>query len=176
MAPGAFAVEKGGQTAHEEPDKPSLDDLGILFLLGTIDEGQAREVCERIVELNVRGEADCVQLVISSGGGDWRAGFSIFDLMAWSRLPVYTTGVGLVASMALVIFMAGEAGHRVLTPHTALLSHSFRSLAAGTRAELPARRKVEDWMHGQLLAHYQLHTALRTPAEVTVRLLGEGDL
>ena len=176
MSAATLGRQRAATSAHEGAERPSLDDLGILFLSGAIDEGAARSVCERIVELNVQGEAECIQLVINSSGGDWHAGFGIVDLMSWSRLPVYTTGVGLVASMALVVFMAGAAGHRVLTPHTSLLSHTFRALVAGTRAELLARRKLEDWMHQQLVAHYQRHTALKTEAEVAARLLGEGDL
>ena len=173
-----MALLKGGGSgsARDDADRPSLDDLGILFLSGGIDEGVACGVCERIVELNVRGDAECVQLVINSSGGDWHAAFAIVDIMAWSRLPVHTTGMGLVASAALVIFMAGVPGHRVLTPHTSLLSHSFRAQLTGTRAELLSRRKLDDRMHRQLVEHYQRHTALKTEAEVAAELLGDGDL
>jgi hypothetical protein len=34
------------------------------------------------------------------------AGFAIIDLMEWSRLPIYTTGIGMIASMGLAVFMA----------------------------------------------------------------------
>jgi ATP-dependent Clp protease protease subunit len=167
--------EGGSASVHADAERPSLEDLGILFLSGAIDDATARTVCERIIELNVRGEADCVQLVVNSPGGDLHACFAITDLMAWSRLPVHTTGVGLIASAALVVFMAGAPGHRVLTPRTCLLSHSFRAQVAGTRAELLARRKLEDWLHRQLVSHYLRHTALTTEADLAAQLLGEGD-
>jgi ATP-dependent Clp protease, protease subunit len=152
-----------------------LDELGILFLSGPIDPGLSGTLCEKIVEFNLRARAECIQLVINSNGGDWHAGFALVDLMVWSRLPVHTVGVGLLASMALVVFMAGRSGHRVLTPHTSLLSHSFRASGEGTRAELLARRGHEDWMQRQLIEHYQRHTRLKTEAEITGQLLREGD-
>ena len=157
------------------PGHPSLDECGILFLSGPIDQAKADGICEKIIEINLHQRAEHIQLLINSPGGDWHAGFALVDLMAWSRVPVYTTGLGLVASMGLIVFMAGQHGQRVLTPHTSLLSHSFSASGSGTRPELVARRKLEDWMQERLLAHYLDHTALKTEAEVSAQLLQDVD-
>lgn len=149
----------------------SFDDNGLILLTGTLDEGVSRSVCERLIELNLESRVDFVQLLIHSPGGDCHAGLALIDLMEWSRLPVYTTGFGLVGSMALVLFMAGAPGHRVLMPHTSLLSHRFWVTGEGSHAELVERRRHEDWMHQQLVTHYLHHTRLRTEAEVVERLL-----
>jgi len=155
--------------------RPGLEECGIFFISGPIDQDTASAICEKIIEINLHRRVEYMQLLINSPGGDWHAGFSIVDLMAWSQVPICTTGLGLVASMGLVVLMAGQKGHRVVTPHTSLLSHSFRAEGTGTRAELVARRKQEDWMHDQLVEHYLRHTSLKTEQEIANLLLQEVD-
>jgi ATP-dependent protease ClpP protease subunit len=83
---------------NREPDrKKQLSDYGIIFVSGEIDTGTAQRVCEDIIRINVAGESDFVQMIINSSGGGCAAGFAVIDLMEWSRLPVYTTGVGMNA-------------------------------------------------------------------------------
>ena len=134
-------------------ERSTLDEHGIIFLSGEIDGGRAESVCEKIIEFNVGQDVDLIQLLINSPGGQCAAGFAIIDLMDWSRLPIYTTGIGMVASMALALFMAGEKGHRVLTPRTSVLSHRFSAFSFGNHSELVARRKEEDLLHQRLLDH-----------------------
>jgi len=166
--------ERSLSSAHTA-DRPNLDEAGILLLTGPIDTQVANTICEKIIQINLQQRVEQIQLLINSPGGDWHAGFAIVDLMEWSQVPICTTGLGMVASMGLVILMAGQPGHRVVTPHTSLLSHCFRADGAGTRPELMARRKQEDWMHGRLVAHYLRHTALQTAQEVADHLLKEVD-
>ena len=161
---------------QKQPDeRRTLDEHGIIFVTGEIDVGTAREVGEKIIEFNISQEIDSIQLMISSTGGQCAAGFAIVDLMAWSRLPVFCTGIGMVGSMALAIFMAGEKGHRVVTPRTSILSHRFSALVLGNHSELLAHRREEDLMHRRVLAHYLQHTRLTSEDEVTSRLLRDVD-
>ena len=81
----------------------------------------------------------------------------------------------MIASMALGVFMAGEKGHRVITPRTSILSHRFSAFSVGNHAELIAKRKEEDLMHRRLLQHYVEHTNLKTETEVTAKLLRDVD-
>lgn len=156
-------------------ERNGLDEYGVIFLYGPIDGGTARSVCEDILRINAEGEAEFIQLIINSNGGETSAGFAILDMMDWSQLPVYTTGVGMVASMGLVLFMAGERGHRVLTPRTSVLSHRYSAFSFGNHAELVARRKEEDFLHTRLIDHYVRFTNLRDGEEVTARLLRDVD-
>jgi ATP-dependent Clp protease protease subunit len=156
-------------------EKKGLDDYGIIFISGDIDEGTAQTVCEKIIEMNVTRNCDFIQLIVNSHGGLCSAGFAIIDMMDWSQLPVYTTGVGIIASMALAVFMAGEKDHRVLTPRTSVLSHRFAAFSYGNHSELVAKRKEEDLMHRRLLDHYIQHTGLKTEEEVVKKLLRDVD-
>ena len=159
----------------ENGQKKGLDDYGIIFISGLIEQANAQSVCEKIIQINVAEEADFIQMIINSPGGACSAGFAIIDLMEWSRLPIYTTGIGMIASMSLAIFMAGEKGHRVITPRTSILSHRFSAMSCGNHSELIAKRKEEDLMHRRLLRHYLEHTDLKTEEEVTGKLLRDVD-
>lgn len=67
---------------------------------------------------------------ICSGGGDVEVGFAIHDaLRAWPW-GCTTIGMGMVGSIAAVIFCAGQ--ERLVTPHTNLLVHPMSAEMAGT--------------------------------------------
>ena len=77
----------------------TLDEYGIIFLSGEIDQSAAEQVCQQIIEFNIKQEAEFIQLIINSPGGACAAGFAIVDMMDWSGMPVYTTGVGIIGSI-----------------------------------------------------------------------------
>ena len=161
---------------RKEPgEKKGLEDYGIIFISGAIEAGTAQSICEKIIQINVAEEADFIQMILNSPGGTCSAGFAIIDLMEWSRLPIYTTGIGMIASMSLAVFMAGEKGHRVITPRTSILSHRFSAMSFGNHSELIAKRKEEDLMHRRLLNHYIEHTKLESEDEVASKLLRDVD-
>lgn len=152
-----------------------IKDYGIVCITGEINEGMAEKVCEQIIEMNMTGEVDQIQLLINSPGGAVHAGFAILDMMEWSRLPVYTTGIGRVASMGLMLLMAGDPGRRVVTPRTSILSHRFSAFNIGKHSELLAQRKEQDYMHSRILEHYMRHSGLKTPRELEEHLLRDVD-
>ena len=153
----------------------SLDDLGVIFLSGNIDGGKAEGVCRSIIEMNLSGKHQQIQLIINSAGGECAAGFAIIDMMQWSRLPVYTTGLGMVASMGLLVFMVGKKGSRVITPRTSILSHRFWSLNIGNHSQLLARRKEEDLVHQRIVNHYLEYTGVGSVEELESTLLRDVD-
>jgi ATP-dependent Clp protease protease subunit len=114
-------------------------------------------------------------MVINSPGGSCPAGFSIIDIMEWSRIPIYTTGIGMIASMALLIFMSGEKGRRVITPRTSILSHRFYALSLGSHSQLIAGRKEQDLEHERILQHYLAYSSIKDRAELEKYLLRDVD-
>ena len=103
------------------------------------------------------------------------AGFAIIDMMEWSSLPVYTIGIGMIASMGLLIFMTGEKGRRVITSRTSILSHRFSWVNLGHHSQLVAARKEEDLAHDRIVAHYQRCTSLKDRGELEDKLLRDVD-
>ena len=89
-----------------------------------IDDIIAGEVMAHIVDINdydsyyaskvVGYEPQPIEMYINSGGGSATAGNAIISAMEMSDTPIVTYGVGVVASMALAIFISGDfrVGHR----------------------------------------------------------------
>ena len=152
-----------------------LDDYGIIYISGSIDGGTAESVCKQIIEYNIKGEVAQIQMIINSPGGSCPAGFSIIDIMEWSRVPIYTTGIGMIASMGLLLFMTGEKGRRVITPRTSILSHRFSSINAGNHSQLIASRKEEDLEHQRILDHYLAYSNVSNKAQLEEYLLRDVD-
>lgn len=162
-------------SSGKNDERKSIEAYGIIFVSGEIDTGAAEKICQEIIRINLERPSDHIQMLINSAGGQISAGFAIIDMMEWSSLPVYTTGIGLIASMALAVFMAGKKGRRVLTPHTSILSHRFFGMSMGSHSELLARRKEEDFLHQRLIDHYINNTNLTTCEEVEHLLLKDVD-
>ena len=156
-------------------ESKSLKDYGIIYLSGGIESSTAQSVCEQIIEINVAGEIDHIQMIINSQGGSCSDGFAIIDIMEWSRLPVYTAGIGMVASMGLLVFMAGEKGRRVITPRTSILSHRFSSISVGNHSQLLAGRKEENLMHERIVHHYLQYSDIGEKEKLEETILRDVD-
>lgn len=150
-------------------------DKGVIFLMGNIDSSLSERICKEIIKLNIGAEQQFIQLIINSNGGYCSDGFAIIDIIEWSKIPVYTTGIGRIASMGLLIFITGEKGHRVLTPRTSILSHRFSALEFGNYSQLIAQRKEDDLMHQRIINHYFQHTKITTEKELNEKLLKDID-
>ena len=160
------------ETKREEK---GLNEYGIIYLSGEINNGCAETISKEIIEHNIKGDVSQMQLIINSPGGVCSAGFSIIDIMEWSRIPIYTTGIGMIASMGLLIFMTGENGHRVITARTSVLSHRFAAMNIGNHSQLIAGRKEEDMTHERVIQHYITYSKIKDRAELESYLLRDVD-
>lgn len=162
-------------TKEKEREEKGLSDYGIIYLSGGISEEKAESVCKEIIGFNIKGNINQVQMVINSPGGTCTAGFSIIDIMEWSKIPIYTTGIGMIASMGLIIFMTGEKGHRVVTPRTSILSHRFSGGNFGNHSQLIANRREEDMLHERILDHYMNYSNIKDRKKLEKYLLRDVD-
>lgn len=67
-------------------------------------------------------EPEPIEIFINSGGGSASAGFAIIGAMEMSETPIITYGMGIVASMALGVFVAGDI--RIAHRYTRFMFHS----------------------------------------------------
>ncbi|HQP25397.1 MAG TPA: ATP-dependent Clp protease proteolytic subunit [Smithellaceae bacterium] len=160
---------------EKEREEKGLADYGIIYLSGVIGEAKAEEICKQLIEFNIKGGLNQVQMIINSSGGACSDGFSIIDIMEWSKIPIYTTGIGIIASMGLLVFMAGAKGHRVVTPRTSILSHRFSAMHIGNHSQLIAGRREEDLLHERILNHYMTFSNIRDRDELEKYLLRDVD-
>lgn len=81
----------------------------------------------------------------------------------------------MIASMGLMIFIAGEKGKRVLTPNTTIMSHQWSGGEFGKEHELLASVKNHKLISTMFMNHYKKHTGL-TEKQIKTYLLPTSDV
>ena len=166
--------------AREETKKEvsGLVDAGVHLLMDDINIGIVQTAIEWILESNFKNTEKKhkeLNLVICSPGGDLSAAFALIDVMRGSAIPVKTTGLGMIASAGLLIFISGTPGKRILTPNTSILSHQFTWGTYGKEHELFAAQKEFDLTTTRMLKHYKKCTGL-TEKKIRKYLLPPQDI
>ena len=155
---------------------PSVEECGIFLLMDEISDNTCKDVIQFIISKNlVKPYPKYLQLIINSGGGDLQAAFAVIDTMKGSAIPVYTVGLGCVASAAVLIFIAGEKGKRVLTPNTSILSHQYSWGTYGKEHELFSTVKEYELTTKRMMNHYKKCTGL-TEKKIREHLLPPQDV
>lgn len=95
----------------------------ILFLGTEIDSDVANIINSQLLYLQMENKTAPINLYINTPGGSVYDGLSIYDTMNYIDSPVYTTCLGLAASMGSILLTAGEKGHRGALPHSRVLVH-----------------------------------------------------
>ena len=67
---------------------------------------------------------EIIHLYINSPGGQVASAFHLIDTIKQSKIPVYTYGMGMIASCGVLLMMSGEKGHRYVTQNTSVMSHN----------------------------------------------------
>jgi len=164
-----FTLKKKSHTraAEQEAQVPmtaSLEDAGVIFLNGDIDDATCGAAIRFILEANINPPElrayDHITLFINSWGGYCHSGFGLIDVMAGSKVPVRTVAIGAIASMGFMIFIAGEKKTRILTPNTMIMSHQWSGQSLGKQHELIAGQKEIDIQRDIVMKHYIKHTGL----------------
>lgn len=141
---------------------PSISDKGIYYFSGEFNQQTTRDAITWILDANLQEKPDYnnLTLIISSFGGDLFSAFALIDVMRGSRIPIHTVGLGIIASAGLMTFIAGQKGHRVITPNTSILSHQWSAGNTGKEHELVATQKQYELTSKRMLAHYKKCTGL----------------
>ncbi len=94
----------------------------IIFLSGEVNGDKMDTIVAQMLFLNSLNH-NPIHLYINSGGGECYAGLELVSVMRYIESPVYTTVLGLAASMAAVIASNGEKGHRKALPYSRFMIH-----------------------------------------------------
>lgn len=141
--------------------KEEQNQHSFFLLMEDISLASAKNVVEWIFECNFsETRPELLNLIITSPGGDLNAAFAVIDTMRGSAIPIRTIGLGQIASAGLMIFIAGDKGHRILTPNTSILSHQYSWGAIGKEHELFATVKEFDLTTKKMIQHYKKCTGL----------------
>jgi len=97
-----------------------IHDNRVIFIMSPIDTEVMANTIAQLFALDAISH-EPIHLYICSPGGSVMDGFAIIDAMNQTNAPVYTYSMGLVASMASIIFMHGEK--RYITPNSQIMLH-----------------------------------------------------
>lgn len=88
---------------------------------GQITEEAARGLALQLRYLQEAGPGEWITMYIDSPGGSVAGGLAVYDVMRSGSCPVRTVCVGLAASMAALLFAAGDT--RDILPHARVMIH-----------------------------------------------------
>lgn len=108
-----------------------------------------------------------VELMINSGGGSITEGMGMADLIANYPNETTTTGIGLVASIATVVLLAGDKVR--MTENSFMMIHRAWSYSIGNSDELEATAELLDKMDEKLLDIYDNAVKKRKGDEMNMR-------
>ena len=91
-----------------------------IFLVGEITPDSANELIKKLMYIDKKDLGE-ITLYINSPGGEVMSGLAVYDYIKIMKSPVKTVCIGDVASMAAIIFLAGEK--REMLPHSRILIH-----------------------------------------------------
>ena len=161
----------------ESSHSQDLADNGMYVFMGEVDHESIRPIIEWILHENFvsKKKRKELLLMICSEGGDMSAAFALIDVMKSSNIFIKTVGLGSVASSALLIFLAGTPGRRMLTPNTSILSHQYSWGSDGKHHELFAMTKEFGLAQQRMMDHYRVTTGLDEEV-IKQRLLPASDV
>ncbi len=129
----------------------------IVFLGYPISDDVANLVTAQFLFLESEDPDKEINFYINSPGGAVTAGLAIYDTMQFIKPPVSTLCLGQAASMAAVLLLAGEKGHRYALPHSRIMMHQPLGGAQGqaTDIDIQAREilRVREELNSIIVRH-----------------------
>lgn len=120
-----------------------------ILLSGEINKSLAERVVRQLLLLEDLSD-EPVRVFIDSPGGDADAGFAILDMMRFVKPPVFTIGMGLVASAGALILLAAPKERRLGLPNSHYLIHQPLSGMRGVATDIEIHAKEIERMRGRI--------------------------
>ena len=89
--------------------------------VGAIDEAMTYSLCQQLRYLQREDPDGRITIYFNSPGGEVQSGLAIYDVMQAITCPIRTVCLGMAASMAALLFIAGD--QRDMLPHARVMIH-----------------------------------------------------
>ncbi len=106
-----------------------------ILISGEINKELAQKTIQSLLLLESKNN-DPIRVFIDSPGGDADAGYAIVDMIRFVSCPVYTIGMGLVASAGALILLGAKAENRFGLPNSNYLIHQPLSGIQGVATDI----------------------------------------
>ena len=108
----------------------------VLMITEPVDDHMMGIIVSQLLYLEAEDSSEPIHMYISSPGGSVMAGLAILDTMQLIQAPVHTYAMGMVASMAAVLFTCGEPGHRYIMPNAEVMIHQPLGGTSGQASDI----------------------------------------
>ena len=115
-------------------------------LWDAIDKDTSQSVIEALLCFQDEDQKAPVKLWINSNGGDVAQAFAIYDVMQMMSYPIYTIGLGTVASCSVLILAGGQEGYRTIMPNTRFVLHQVSYEGAGSLSDMKELHEEAKYM------------------------------
>jgi ATP-dependent Clp protease protease subunit len=150
------AAGEEDEDEEEEPKTPGADPLlsrmlktRTILLSGEIKKDLAERAIRQLLLLEDMGDGP-IRIFFDSPGGDADAGYAIFDMIRFVKPPVWTIGMGLVASAAAIIQLASPREQRVGLPNSHYLIHQPLSGIRGVATDIEIHARELDKLRAKI--------------------------
>jgi ATP-dependent Clp protease protease subunit len=120
-----------------------------ILLSGEINKDLAEKTIRQLFLLEDMGD-DPIRVFIDSPGGDADAGYAVFDMIRFVKPPVWTIGMGLVASAAAIIQLASPKERRIGLPNSHYLIHQPLSGIRGVATDIEIHARELDKLRAKI--------------------------
>jgi len=147
--------DEDGDGGKEKPEKwqdllaGKMLKTRTILLSGGIRKGLAEKTIRQLLLMEAMGD-EPVRIFIDSPGGDADAGYAIFDMIRFIKPPVWTIGMGLVASAAAIIQLAAPKERRLGLPNSHYLIHQPLSGIRGVATDIEIHAKELEKLRGKI--------------------------
>ncbi|MDR0561993.1 MAG: ATP-dependent Clp protease proteolytic subunit [Spirochaetaceae bacterium] len=144
--------EKEKESAKESGPDPLLHKMlktRTILLSGEIKKDLAERTIRQLLLLEDMND-EPIRIFIDSPGGDADAGYGIFDMIRFIKPPVWTIGMGLVASAAAIVQLAAPKERRAGLPNSHYLIHQPLSGIRGVATDIEIHARELDKLRGKI--------------------------
>ena len=136
MALTPIVIEKDGSGERAFDIYSRLLRDRIIGIGEPIESNMASSIIAQLLFLEAEDSSKDICIYINSPGGDVTSGLAIYDTMQFIKPQVQTVCVGMAASMAAVLLLAGEKGKRFALPNSEIMIHQPMGGASGQASEI----------------------------------------
>lgn len=142
-----------------------------LELCGPVDADSASGIIRNLLFLQKESTEEPITLFINSPGGEVQSGLALYDVMQAISCPVRTVCLGMAASMAALLFIAGN--QRDMLPHSRVMIHDPLIGGGLGGSALSVKARADDLMRirditAQVVAQHS-HMSLEEVFELTAK-------
>ena len=139
-----YVIEQTGRGERSYDIFSRLLNDRIIFLGEEVTDVSANLIVAQLLFLESEDPNKDIQLYINSPGGEVQSGLALYDVMRAVSCTIRTVCLGMAASMAALLFIAGD--EREILPHSRIMIHDPLIGEGAGGSALSVKARADDLM------------------------------